>query len=403
MGNNFGVPQMYTQEQKYAKVGRVTVDIKGKSYRIRFTYPEHNRHEFSIARVSPEGWTTSIKAAQLINRDIEIGDFDDTYARYSPKHARKLELAQKEANKEYNLKELWELYKEQNKDRIAKTTQKKYWKSYERCLNNIEPNLLYFNEANNFLLDLQSNYANSTIDFFFRTCLNPCVNQAVKQGLISKNPYKNLKLPKTQKKPVECFEPNEIKAIITAFYSDEFKPKYSQYKHSWYAKYVEFLALTGCRPEEAIPLTWEDIRKQNDRMFIRFNKAYSKGILLPHTKTHEIRLFPCNNQLQEVINSIPKLRNSNTLNLLFPSQAHEYINQGNFCGKRYWKRVVYGLVEQGKVKQYLKPYCLRHSFITRLVREGVDIATIASLVGNSTEMIVKHYLAARKDFDLPEL
>ena len=89
--------------------------------------------------------------------------------------------------------------------------------------------------------------------------------------------------------------------------------------------------------------------------------------------------------------------------MLFPSQKYKYIDQHNFCGNRYWKRVVNGLVEQGKVEQYLKPYCLRHSFITRLVREGVDIKTIATLSGNSPETIINHYLAARKDFDLPEL
>ncbi|MGK7949875.1 MAG: tyrosine-type recombinase/integrase [Xenococcaceae cyanobacterium] len=394
---------MYTHNQEYAKIGRVSVDVKGKSYRIRFTYPEGNRHEFSIARVSSEGWTTAIKAAQLINRDIELGDFDDTYARYSPKHARKLELARKEANKEYNLKELWEFYKEQNKNRVAKTTQKRNWSACDRYLSSTNPKLLTLDKASDFIIDLQSRYAHSTIATLFRTCLHPSINLAVKQGKIKRNPYKEIGLVKIQKKAIECFEPNEIKAIIAAFYSDEFVSKYSQYNHSWYAKYVEFLALTGCRPEEAIPLTWDDVKEQNDRMFIRFNKAYSLNILLPHTKTHEIRLFPCNEQLQELINSIPRLRYPNKLNLLFPTQEYKYIDVSNFAGKRYWKKIVYGLVEQGKVKKYLKPYCLRHSFITRLIRQGIDIATIAALVGNSTEMIVKHYLASRKDFDLPEL
>ncbi len=394
---------MYTHGQEYAIVGRVSVDIKGKSYSIRFTYPDRNRHEFSIARVSPEGWTNAIKAAQLINRDIELGDFDDSYARYSPKHARKLKLAQEKANKEYNLKELWELYKEQNKDRVAKTTQKHSWKKLDRLLSKIAQENLAIEKSSSFVETSLKVYSIGTLKGIFRTCLYPCVNQAVKQGLITKNPYKDIPLPRIQKKPTECFEPEEIKAIIAAFYSDEFNPKYSQYRHSWYGAYVEFLALTGCRPEEAIPLTWDDVKEQNNKMFIRFNKAYSDGILLPHTKTHEIRLFPGNRQLQNLINSIPRLIYPNKLNLLFPSQTYGYINQHNFCGNRYWKRVVKGLVGQGKVEQYLKPYCLRHSFITRLVREGVDIATIASLVGNSTEMIVKHYLASRKDYELPEL
>lgn len=91
------------------KVGWVNIDIKGKSYRLRFTYPEGYRHEFSIAKATPEGWLTVQRAAQLISRDIDLGDFDSTYARYSPKHAKKLELDNKP--REYTLLELWERYK----------------------------------------------------------------------------------------------------------------------------------------------------------------------------------------------------------------------------------------------------------------------------------------------------
>jgi site-specific recombinase XerD len=65
--------------------------------------------------------------------------------------------------------------------------------------------------------------------------------------------------------------------------------------------------------------------------------------------------------------------------------------------------VVKGLASEGEISKYLKPYCLRHSFITRLIREGVDIATVASLSGNSPQVILSSYLAFRQDFTLPEL
>ena len=113
------------------RIGSVSIDKNGSSYRIRFTYPQGNRQEFRIAKATPEGWVTAIKAAQLINRDIDLGDLDETYARYSPKHAKKLAIAKKIETKEYNLKELWELYKNANKDRVAKTTQNNSWKQFD--------------------------------------------------------------------------------------------------------------------------------------------------------------------------------------------------------------------------------------------------------------------------------
>lgn len=391
---------MYTDGQERAKVGRVSVDIKGKSYRLRFTYPEGERHEFSIARVSPEGWSTAIRAAQLINRDIDLGDFDSSFARYSPKHAKSFQIAKEEARKEYNLKELWEMYKQANKNRVAKTTQNGYWRTYDLLLDKITSKNGMLSNARSFVEWLQSNYADSTIASLFRTCINPSVNFGVKSKLILNNPFPDIPLNKIQKKTIECFEPDEIRLIIQAFYSNRFVPKYSRYDHSYYAPMVEFLALTGCRPEECHALTWDDIRDRGDRTFIRFNKAYSKGVLLSHTKTHTIRLFPCNNQLKKLLRRVPKKNTKD--NLVFPSVDGGYITQDDFR-RRSYTVVLKGLVGEGAVKKYLKPYCLRHSFITRLVREGVDIATVASLSGNSPEIIMRNYLASRQDFDLPEL
>ncbi|MGF1542875.1 MAG: tyrosine-type recombinase/integrase [Pleurocapsa sp.] len=391
---------MYTQEQEYAKIGRVTVDIKGKSYRLRFTYPEGHRNEFSIARVSSEGWTTAIKAAQLISRDIDLGDFDDTYARYSPKHAKKLQLMQAKVNKEYNLKELWERYKSLNKNRIAVTTQNKLWKQFDnRWVNNVPEYLLELSKAQEYIAYMLDNFADSTVKMQVRTCLNPCVNQAVEAELILVNPYKKIDLHKDVTSTPECFEPNEVREIIDCFHGNTFMTNGDRYERRYYAPMVEFLALAGCRPSECHALTWEDVKVNNSKVQIKFSKAYVKGIL-KGTKTRTVRLFPCNEQLKALITNTPKIDNPN--NLVFPSFEGNYIDQGNFRA-RHWKPVIDGLVAQGKLEKYLKPYCLRHSFITRLIREGVDIATVASLVGNSPKVILDKYLAVKRDFDLPEL
>ena len=228
-------------------------------HRIRFTYPKGRSHELRIAQVTDDGWLTALRAAKLINQDIDLGIFDDTYAKY--------------------------------------------------------------------------------------------------------------------------------------FYN----PKSSRYKHSYYYTYVSFLSLVGCRPEEALALVKEDIRVKGNRTYIRFNKSYSKGILLPHTKTHEIRLFPVNEQLKALLSIIPKEQN-----LLFPGVKGSYINHHRWRESN-WRRVVNGLVDDGLIESYLKPYSLRHSFITRLVREEVDIATIGRISGNSPETIIKHYLAAKDSFNIPEL
>jgi integrase len=391
---------MYSEGQKKAKIGIVTVDTHGTSYRIRFMYPQGTRHQFTVAKISPEGWGTAIRAAQLISRDIDLGDFDSTYARYSPKHSRRLELATAESKKIYNLNDLWEKYKQQSINRVAKTTQNNLWKVLDNLLDKCDKKTLNLKNADDFIIFAQKHYALSTINTLFRTCINPCVNAGVKSKIIDENPYNLQLLPKTQKTQIECFEPDEVKKIIAAFYSDEFVSTKSRYKDSYYAPMVEFLALTGCRPEECHALTWDDIKQRNNKTFVVFNKAYSKGIVLDHTKNDAIRLFPCNSQLSKLINSLPRIKNTN--NLVFPGYKLGYIDQDNFR-VRYWNKILKELVSNSQIEQRLKPYCLRHSFITRLIRDGVDIATVASLSGNSPEIIIKNYLASRKEFDLPEL
>jgi integrase len=120
---------------------------------------------------------------------------------------------------------------------------------------------------------------------------------------------------------------------------------------------------------------------------------------LKGTKTSERRDFPCNAQLAKFLAELPK--NSNPYNLVFPSPKGTYIDQHNFAG-RFWLPIVRELATSNKIKQYLPCYNLRHSFITRLVREGLDVATIAKLVGNSPKMIFQHYLSANADLVLPE-
>ena len=80
-----------------------------------------------------------------------------------------------------------------------------------------------------------------------------------------------------------------MKIIIQRFYDLE---------SDYYGTLIEFIALTGGRPEEAIALTANDVKPKGGRSYIRFSKAYSNRVLLPHTKNRAIRLFPINEQLE---------------------------------------------------------------------------------------------------------
>jgi len=298
---------------------------------------------------------------------------------------------------ELNLLLLWQRYKVAKKNLVAATTQKGDWPEVDRALNFVSPGCLKFtaSSASLFLAELLERYAASTVRkvLLYARAAN---HWAIEEELLTKNFYSRLfkNIPKSQKtgRSRKCFEKLEIEYILAAFASNEFVSKFSVHPHSYYRGYVEFLTLTGFRPEEAIALTWSDIK--NKRIIV--SRAYSQGIL-KETKTYETRSFPINSQLGKLFTDLPK-----TQNLVFPSPEGGHINQHNF-GERYWKPIVKKLVQADKIAKYLPTYNLRHSWITRMLRSGLDIATVAKLAGNKPDTIMKHYLAAKtQDLVLPE-
>jgi integrase len=307
-------------------------------------------------------------------------------------------LQSAEKPSELNLLLLWQRYKIAKAQLVAVTTQKGDWPEVDRALNYISPKCLEFSTSSATLLlaELLERYAASTTRKIL-LYVRAANRWAIEEELLAKNFYSRLfkSIPKSQRsgRSRKCFEKYEIEYILAAFASNEFVSKFSVvHLHSYYRGYVEFLALTGFRPEEAIALEWGDIK--NSRIIV--SRAYSQGIL-KSTKTYEARTFPVNAQLDKLLKSLPR-----TQNLVFPSAEGGYINQHNF-GERYWKPIVKKLAVAGKVGEYLPTYNLRHSWITRMLRSDLDIATVARLAGNKPDTIMKHYLAARtQDLVLPE-
>jgi integrase len=291
-------------------------------------------------------------------------------------------LQSAEKPNELNLVLLWQRYKSAKAQLVAPTTQKGDWPEVDRALNFVSPGCLKFttSSASLFLAELLERYAVSTVRkvLLYARAAN---HWAVEEELLAKNFYSRLfkSIPKSQKssRSQKCFEKHEIEYILVAFASNEFVSKFSVHPHSHYRGYVKFLALTGFRPEEAIALTWGDIK--NGRIIV--SRAYSQGIL-KETKTYESRNFPINSQLDKLLQSLPMSQN-----LVFPSPENGYINQHNF-GERYWKLIVKKLVATGKIAEYLPTYNLRHSWITRMLRSGLDIATVAKLAGNKPDTIM---------------
>lgn len=239
--------------------------------------------------------------------------------------------------------------------------------------------------------------------------LSSCYAWAKNSKLTDVNPFagmaSQIKLPRSKKisvaeREIEPFTATERDAIIAAFRTNQFCHPFTSrsHLHSSYAAYVQFLFYTGCRPSEAIGLQWKNI--DFDKRIVLFQEAVVQSprgrVRKGGLKTQAFRKFKINDQLREILENA-KASSRSAESLVFPAPEGGFIVQDNFR-KRVWKKIL-----QGLELQYRVPYQTRHTFITLCLDKGIDAKDIAQWVGNSAEIIYKHYAGSRHSLQVPEI
>jgi integrase len=357
---------------------------------------------------TPENWKTAQLKAFEIEQDISTENFDLTLAKYKLRSHLTLVKAGENQQQELTLDELWERYTNYKSTMIESTTIKT---TYKRTKNLIpflpSQNLKEAVVIRDWLLANKSPYTAK----YVLTHLSGCCEWAVESNLSSSNPF--AKMAQTIKErdtretdedgdDIDPFTAQERDAIIEAFENSRY------YKH--YTNFVRFLFMTGCRTGEAIALKWKHINPQLTQII--FCESFSSHFgIRKDTKNHQSRKFPINAQLKALLESI-KPKNCNPEDLVFPSPTGKEIDGHNFLN-RAWKGyknrhgnqvdgIVTQLVKEGKVKRYRCQYNTRHTFITMALEANVSIPQLAKWVGNSPEVIMKHYAGTLRQVQVPQ-
>ncbi|MEG4323149.1 MULTISPECIES: tyrosine-type recombinase/integrase [unclassified Microcoleus] len=206
-----------------------------------------------------------------------------------------------------------------------------------------------------------------------------------------------------------AFTKDERDIIIKAFYES------ARHSHRKAAPLIEFLFLTGCRSGEAFALRWQDVFIGRDKDCIRFSKSYNGRLRNTQvTKTDEIRLFKMYPKLRELLLRI-KPENAKSTDLVFTNTEGNSYNSNNLdsiwreskgrkCKKVYhYPGLVTQLIDDGMISGYLSPYHTRHTFISLQAHAGADLFLLATICGNSVEVIQRHYLGINIDATLPDI
>lgn len=395
---------MYSKDtQRKASKGSVQVKVSNGRLQLVFSHAG-KRHYLSLGYPdSKQNRRIAEGKAKLIESDIAYERFDPTLARYKPQSALSTvtpEIAP--ISVQPSLAELWTKFVEYKRPQCSPNTMYCVYGVYTGYVKKLPTHdLSRATEIRDFAL--KTFPIESCKRFIVR--LNACCNWAVKSGLIDANPFSGMaaeiKPPKSQKSEDEDIDPfstHERDRIIEAIANSTFCNKHSGFKHAYYTPLVHFLFSTGSRPSEAVALQWKHVT--DNLRFINFEQAViwdgRKRALRQGLKTQERRKFPCNPSLQALLKSI-KPEHCNPESLVFPGfHGAAFLDLASFR-KNVWKPVLEGLGIQ-----YRKVYQTRHTFITLALENGLDAKDVARLVGNSPEVIYRHYAGNKRELFVPE-
>lgn len=209
-----------------------------------------------------------------------------------------------------------------------------------------------------------------------RFLLNAIFESAIDNDLCFKNPAKNVKYTSTQvpaeRRALSDEQIDRYKAIATGSRDDAL-----------------FMLLTGIRRGEMLGLMWTDYDPHKRELRIQRSvglEGYKVTINPP--KWDSYRTLPLDQESCEVLNRQPR----KSL-YIFPSVKNEVRNPNTFSHTyRIWAEK--NLPEDLRVS----PHELRHTYGTKLRRDGVDIYTIQKLLGHkSIDVTTEIYVHAETD------
>lgn len=210
--------------------------------------------------------------------------------------------------------------------------------------------------------------------------LKCCLNQAVEDGLLRKNPCQGVKLPKKEKRKQTALSLKQQRQLESAALA---YPKEKGFP-------IVFALHTGLRIGEVAALKWENIDFDNGMIHIT-HTVQRVPLLANHKKTEVIRTSAKTQSSKRVVPISTKVKS--WLRKLKKKQKGSFVFSDS--EKPNEPRLItyhlHQLCKRGNISS-VHFHQLRHTFATRCVEAKADISSISSLLGHSsTQMTLDVY------------
>ncbi len=223
-----------------------------------------------------------------------------------------------------------------------------------------------------------------------KNILSGALSQAVKNGLITRNPADAITLPKTTKRKVLAFTQDEQSALLGELAD-----------HRLYALFV-FALGTGLRRGELLALKWADVDMEMQEIAVRASMTRSKdrdehgdiiegGASQSSKKLGEVktdsgyRVVPLTDEVKDVLVKHKKAQTEERLHA-GPGWANNDLVFSNTLGGFLEPRNTTRLYESKRNAAAVRPltfHSMRHSFATNAIAAGMDYYYLSRIMGHA--------------------
>ena len=194
--------------------------------------------------------------------------------------------------------------------------------------------------------------------------LHSALEQAVKEGLIKKNPTDGCNPPKLERKEMKVIQPEQIGAYLQAAANRNVLPMF----------YLELTS--GLRRGELLALLWTDLDLEKKSISVCKSVRGSQGELkvsAPKAR-HSIRTVVIPRQTVDLLIQEHNLHPDNPY--MFPSPVTGTMYHPDAAGRIHRK-----LLKEAGIEP-VRFHDLRHTFATLALQNGVDIKTLSGMLGH---------------------
>lgn len=261
--------------------------------------------------------------------------------------------------------EFTRLYFDDIKDSLRTNTMLAYQNSIKHLhklhnikMKDITPQMVHFVARESTLSDSSKYY----IFGLLKTMFTHAITQ---YNLVAKNPV-SLMIKKTPvRKKIKIITPAELSSYYSCV-----DPT------SIYCLAVKILQYTGMRVGELLGLTWQDIDFERssisiNKQWVRISKKRNYGFGELKTK-NSTRIIPVPNKLLELLSDAKLI---STADRIIPIHSPSSL--------------------QAHIAYYIKghsPHDFRHTYATTLLANGIDIKTVATLLGDTVTTVINTYI-----------